>query len=47
MKKISFSTAVDGYLLAVGIGHLSEHTIKDYQTIYRKFAVFMDNDPLL
>ena len=46
-SQISFSKAVEGYLLAVSAGHLSEHTIRDYQTTFRKLARYLDDDPPL
>ena len=45
MNSISFSQAVDGFLLAANARHLSQHTIKDYLTTFRKFHVFLDDDP--
>ena len=45
MDAISFSQAVDGFLLAANARHLSEHTIKDYLNTFRKFLDFLDDDP--
>ena len=45
MNSISFSQAVDGFLLAANARHLSQHTIKDYLTTFRKFHVFLEDDP--
>jgi integrase/recombinase XerD len=45
MNSISFSQAVDGFLLAANARHLSQHTIKDYLTTFRKFHIFLDDDP--
>ena len=41
---ISFSKAVEGYLLAVSAGHLSEHTIRDYQTTFQKLTDYLNED---
>jgi hypothetical protein len=43
---ITFSDAVDGYLLAVTARHLSQHTIADYVNTFRKFLGFYPEDPL-
>ena len=45
MNSITFSQIVDGYLLAAGARHLSQHTIRDYVTTYKKFSVFLNHDP--
>jgi integrase/recombinase XerD len=42
--KISFSDAVDGYLLAASARHLSQHTIADYVNTFRKFVDFLADD---
>jgi site-specific recombinase XerD len=42
---ISFSKTVEGYLLAASARHLSTHTIADYMNTFRKFKVFLKNDP--
>ena len=47
MKTISFSQAVDGFLLAANARRLSPHTIQDYSSTYRKFAAFLQVDPPL
>ena len=43
---ITFSQAVDGFLLAARSRHLSQNTIKDYLNTYRKFLDFLAQDPL-
>jgi len=45
MSKITFSQAKEGYLLAAGARHLSEHTIRDYVNTLTKFSKFLDEDP--
>jgi site-specific recombinase XerD len=48
MKRlISFSQAVQGYLLAAQARRLSEHTLADYVNTFRKFQAFMEGDPPL
>ena len=47
MKTITFSQAVDGFLLAANARRLSPHTIQDYSSTYRKFSTFLKVDPLL
>jgi len=42
--QISFSQMVDGYFLAAGARHLSQHTLNDYANTFRKFNIFLDND---
>jgi site-specific recombinase XerD len=44
MSKITFSQATEGYLLAAGARHLSEHTIRDYLNTFKKFSNFLDED---
>jgi len=44
-SQISFSKAVEGYLLAAHARKLSEFTIKDYLNTYRKFLDFFVDDP--
>lgn len=44
MSKITFSQAKEGYLLAVGARHLSEHTIRDYVNTLTKFSNFLNED---
>jgi len=44
MSKITFSQAKEGYLLAAGARHLSEHTIRDYVNTLTKFSKFLDED---
>jgi integrase/recombinase XerD len=42
MNTITFSQAIEGYLLAVNARRLSPHTISDYLNTYRKFSRFLD-----
>jgi len=44
MSKITFSQAKEGYLLAAGARHLSEHAIRDYVNTLTKFSNFLDDD---
>jgi site-specific recombinase XerD len=44
MSKITFSQAMQGYLLAIGARHLSEHTVKDYVNTFHKFTTFLGED---
>ena len=44
MSKITFSQAKEGYLLAAGARHLSEHTIRDYVNTLTKFSNYLDGD---
>jgi integrase/recombinase XerD len=44
-SNITFSDAVDGYLLAATARHLSQHTIADYVNTFRKFLGFYPEDP--
>ena len=47
MNKITFSQAIDGYLLFANARRLSPHTIRDYFTTFRKFLNFLEEDPPL
>ncbi len=47
MSKITLSQARQGYLLAVGARHLSEHTVKDYLNTFNKFATFLAKDMVM
>jgi site-specific recombinase XerD len=44
MPQITFSQAIQGYLLAVGARHLSVHTISDYVNTFKKFTIFLGED---
>ena len=44
-SQISFSKAVEGYLLAAHARQLSETTIKDYINTFRKLLDFFEDDP--
>jgi hypothetical protein len=46
MSKITFSQAMQGYLLAIGASHLSAHTVKDYVNTFNKFTTFLGEDIL-
>jgi len=46
-SKITFSQAVNGYLLAAQSRHLSQHTIDEYLNTFRKFQTSLDDDPPL
>ena len=48
MNEISFSQAVDGYLLYAHSRRLSEHTVADYQNTFRRFQTFLlPEDPAI
>ena len=40
-SKLTFSQAVNGYLLAAQSRHLSQHTIDEYLNTFRKFQTFL------
>lgn len=44
MSQITFSQARQGYLLAAGARHLSDHTIRDYVNTLTKFSNFLGED---
>jgi site-specific recombinase XerD len=44
MNGLTFSQVIDGYLLAARARRLSDHTIADYQTTFRKFQAFLGTD---
>lgn len=41
---ITFSQAIDGFLIDKRAERLSEHTIRDYQNSFRRLAAFLDGD---
>jgi integrase/recombinase XerD len=43
--QITFSQAIEGYLLHANARHLSTHTIADYTNTFRKFQAFLGEDP--
>jgi len=45
--QITFSQAIDGYLLYAAARRLSPHTIADYTNTFRKFHTFLEDDPPL
>jgi site-specific recombinase XerD len=47
MNSITFSQAVEGYLLAANGRRLSPYTIRDYVTTFNKFVRFLNEDPPL
>ncbi len=44
MSKITYQQAIQGYLLAIGARHLSEHTIRDYVNTFTKLGAFLKED---
>jgi site-specific recombinase XerD len=44
-SRITFSDAVNGFLMASEARHLSPNTINDYLNTYRKFQAFLNDDP--
>jgi integrase/recombinase XerD len=46
-NQITFSQAIEGYLLHANARHLSSHTIADYTNTFRKFQAHLDQDPPL
>ncbi len=44
MSQITFSQAMQGYMLAVGARHLSVHTIRDYANTFKKFTAYVGDD---
>jgi integrase/recombinase XerD len=45
MDQITFSKAIDGYLIAANAHRLSTHTLADYSTTFRKLAQHLKSDP--
>lgn len=45
MFQPTFSQIVDGYLLAARSRHLSQHTVRDYITTFKKFSNYLNHDP--
>jgi integrase/recombinase XerD len=43
--QITFTQAIDGYLLAANARRLSQHTLLDYINTYRRFLDFLQEDP--
>jgi site-specific recombinase XerD len=46
-SQITFLQALEGYLLYADARRLSPHTIADYSNTFRKFQIFLDDDPLI
>ena len=44
-NQITFSQVLEGYLLHADARRLSPHTIADYTYTFRKFQIFLDDDP--
>jgi site-specific recombinase XerD len=44
-SQITFSQALEGYLLYADARRLSPHTIADYTNTFRKFQAFLGDDP--
>ena len=44
-SQITFSQALEGYLLYADASRLSPHTIADYTNTFRKFQDFLSDDP--
>ena len=44
MSQITFSQALQGYLLAVGACHLSAHPIRDYVNTFNEFIAYPGED---
>lgn len=44
-NQITFSQALEGYLLYADASRLSPCTIADYTNIFRKFQAFLGDDP--
>jgi hypothetical protein len=45
MSTITFSQAIEGYLLNAGARHLSSYTIEDDRNTFRKFQKYLDKGP--
>jgi site-specific recombinase XerD len=45
MKPITFSQAVEGYLLQARAERLSDNTLRNYELAFRRFAEWLGNDP--
>lgn len=44
-NQITFSKAIEGYLLSAKARHLSQNTLNDYLNTFRKLHLFLDHDP--
>jgi len=44
-SQITFSQALEGYLLYADVRHLSPHTIADYTNTFRKLQTWLGDDP--
>jgi len=45
MEKITFTSALNGYMLAAGARRLSQDTLRDYTTTFHKFLDFINQVP--
>ena len=45
MNNLTFSQAIEGYLLNAGARHLSPHTVADYLNTFHKFEDYSEDDP--
>ena len=46
MNNLTFSQAIEGYLLNAGARHLSPHTVADYLNTFHKFEDYVEDDSL-
>jgi len=46
-NRITLSQAIEGYFLAAHARRLSRHTMRDYDTTFRRFEAFLEDDPPL
>ena len=46
-KRITLSQAIEGYFVAAHARRLSRHTLRDYDTTFRRFEEFLGRDPPL
>jgi integrase/recombinase XerD len=46
-KQVSLSQAIEGYFLAAHARRLSSHTLSDYDTTFRRFESWLNEDPAL
>ncbi|MFZ1043096.1 MAG: tyrosine-type recombinase/integrase [Anaerolineales bacterium] len=44
MNNLTFSQAIEGYLLNAGARHLSPHTVADYLNTFHKFEDYVEDD---
>jgi site-specific recombinase XerD len=46
-NRITLSQAIEGYFIAAHARRLSRHTLRDYDTTFRRFEAWLDRDPPL